>query len=57
VYRAGTTEPLGTGLSIGRQFVHILDSLPCLIGYLWPLWDKENRTFADMILDTRVYKA
>lgn len=57
VFKAGTTEPLGTGLSIGRYFVHILDAIPCYLGYLWPLWDAENRTFTDMILNTRVYKA
>jgi uncharacterized RDD family membrane protein YckC len=57
VYKAGTTETLGTGLSIGRTIVHIIDAIPCYIGYLWPLWDKENRTFTDMILDTRVYQA
>ncbi|MFL6088770.1 MAG: RDD family protein [Aeromicrobium sp.] len=57
VFKVGTTEALGTGLSIGRQFVHILDAIPCYLGYLWPLWDSENRTFADMILNTRVYKA
>jgi uncharacterized RDD family membrane protein YckC len=57
VFKAGTTEPLGTGLSIGRYFVHILDAIPCYLGYLWPLWDGENRTFTDMILNTRVYKA
>ena len=56
VFKAGTTEPLGTGLSIGRYFVHIIDAIPCYLGYLWPLWDAENRTFTDMILSTRVYK-
>lgn len=55
--RAGSTEPIGLGLSIGRQFVHILDALPCYLGFLWPIWDGEKRTFADMILTTRVYKA
>jgi len=57
VFKAGTKEPLGTGLSIGRYFVHIIDEIPCFLGFLWPLWDAENRTFADMILNTRVYKA
>lgn len=57
VFKAGTTEPLGTGLSIGRTLVHVIDAIPCYLGYLWPLWDAENRTFTDMVLDTRVYKA
>ncbi|MRJ75883.1 RDD family protein [Aeromicrobium sp. SMF47] len=54
---AATRQPVGFGLSIARSFLHILDAIPCYIGFLWPLWDKENRTFADMILDTRVVKA
>jgi uncharacterized RDD family membrane protein YckC len=54
---ATTGQPVGLGLLIARQFVHILDALPCYLGFLWPLWDRENRTFADMILDTRVVKA
>ena len=57
VLSASTQQPIGGGLTFARQLVHILDSLPCLLGYLWPLWDKENRTFADMIMSTRVYRA
>lgn len=53
---AETRRPLGAGLVLARQFVHILDSLPCLLGWLWPIWDREKRTFADMTLGTRVVK-
>jgi len=28
---------IGGGAAIGRYFVHILDSLACLLGWLWPL--------------------
>lgn len=56
IYKAGTTEPLGAGRTFGRQILHIVDAAPCLLGYLWPLWDKENRTFADMIVSSRAYK-
>ena len=56
VVGAASGQPLGFLLSFARYFVHILDSLPCYLGFLWPLWDKENRTFADMILQTRVVK-
>lgn len=45
---------MGVPLAIGRFFAHILDALPCGLGFLWPLWDAENRTFADMICNTRV---
>ncbi|GAA3517007.1 RDD family protein [Aeromicrobium panaciterrae] len=56
VYRAGTTQPIGFGLAIGRYFARFLDVIPCYLGLLWPLWDNEKRTFADMICGTRVYK-
>jgi len=56
VYKAGTSEPLGAGLTFVRQIVHVVDAAPCLIGFLWPLWDSENRTFADMIMSSRSYK-
>ena len=56
VHGAQTGRPLGFGLSFARQIVHIVDAIPCYLGFLWPLWDKENRTFADMMLSTRVVK-
>lgn len=56
VFAAGTRNPIGPGLTFVRQLAHILDGIPCLIGYLWPLWDSEKRTFADMIMNTRLYK-
>ena len=55
--READGQPVGVGLSIGRAFVHIVDALPCLLGYLWPLWDAKKQTFADKILQTVVVKA
>ena len=49
-----TGQPPGGGLGIGRFFLHILDSIPCYIGYLWPLWDAKKQTFADKIVKTLV---
>lgn len=49
-------QVVGSGLSIGRYFVHVLDSLPLYLGYLWPLWDDKRQTFADKILHTVVIK-
>lgn len=49
-------KPIGKGGTFVRQIAHILDAIPCLIGYLWPLWDKEKQTFADKITGTHVYK-
>ncbi len=51
-----SNEPIGAGLTFARQLAHILDGLPCFLGYLWPLWDAEKRTFADMIMNTRVHR-
>ena len=51
-----TLQPIGTGRAIGRYFAAILSALPCYLGFLWPLWDSENRTFHDMIVKTRAIK-
>jgi uncharacterized RDD family membrane protein YckC len=51
-----TGQPIGGGLGIGRYFLHILDGLVCDIGYLWPLWDRKNQTFADKLVHTVVVK-
>jgi len=48
---------VGGGAAIGRAFVHIVDGIPCYLGYLWPLWDAQKQTFADKIMGTLVIKA
>lgn len=48
-----TGQPIGAGKTFLRQLLHILDSF-CYIGYLWPLWDPKNQTFADKIMTTLV---
>lgn len=50
-------QTLSKGSSVGRYFAKIISYMPLYIGFLWPLWDKERRTFHDMILDTRVIRA
>ena len=47
-----TGQPIGFGMSIVRQFAHIIDSLICYIGYLFPLWDAKRQTIADKIMST-----
>ncbi|WP_203338265.1 RDD family protein [Nocardioides limicola] len=51
---AQTGQPIGAGMAFVRHLAHILDSLPCNLGYLWPLWDEKRQTFADKILNTVV---
>ena len=47
---------IGGGLGIARYFIHIVDALPCLLGYLWPLWDQKRQTFTDKIMGTLAIK-
>ena len=43
----------GGALGFGRGFVRwisrILSTIPCFLGYLWMLWDKEKQTWHDKI--------
>jgi uncharacterized RDD family membrane protein YckC len=50
-------QPVGPGMTFVRYLAHILDSIPCYIGYLWPLWDSKNQTFADKVCNTVVVSA
>lgn len=54
--KESTGEPLGGWLCFGRYLLHILDELPCFIGFLWPLWDSKRQTFADKIVSSVVIR-
>lgn len=41
---------------LGRDLAHLLDTGALFIGWLWPLWDRRRRTFADLLLRTEVDK-
>ncbi len=45
---------LSWGMAIVRKIAHLVDTLPILIGWLWPLWDRKRQTFADKIVSTVV---
>ncbi len=47
-----TGQPIGFGMSIVRQIAHIVDSIVCYIGWLFPLWDAKRQTLADKIMTT-----
>ena len=47
-----TWQPIGFGMSVVRQIAHIVDSIICYIGYLFPLWDNKRQTLADKIMTT-----
>ncbi|MBB2988886.1 Mce-associated membrane protein [Mycolicibacterium iranicum] len=40
-----------------RDVAHLLDTAALFIGWLWPLWDRRRRTFADMLARTEVVRA
>ncbi len=56
VLREADGQPLGAGAGIGRAFLHILDALPFLVGFLWPIWDAKKQTFADKLIKSVVVK-
>lgn len=37
-----------------RDLAHLADTVPLLLGWLWPLWDSRRRTFADLLTRTEV---
>jgi len=39
-----------------RDLAHILDTVPLLLGWLWPLLDSRGRTFADIVARTEVHR-
>ncbi|MDR7170474.1 putative RDD family membrane protein YckC [Nocardia kruczakiae] len=57
VIREADGQVLGFGMAFVRKLCHILDNALCGLGYLWPLWDEKNQTFADKIVGTIVVQA
>ncbi|WP_408633324.1 RDD family protein [Mycolicibacterium arenosum] len=37
-----------------RELAHLLDTAAVFVGWLWPLWDRRRRTFADLLARTEV---
>jgi uncharacterized RDD family membrane protein YckC len=52
-----TGQPIGAGMAFVRDLAHIVDSLICYIGWLFPLWDAKKQTLADKIVQTVVVQA
>ena len=51
---ARTGRPIGIVRSAARQMTHVIDTVPLLVGWLYPLRDRKRRTFSDMVHGTRV---
>jgi uncharacterized RDD family membrane protein YckC len=52
-----TGQPIGGGMAFARDLCHIVDSITCYIGWLFPLWDAKRQTLADKIVRTVVIPA
>lgn len=50
-----TGQPIGAGMAFVRDLAHIIDSIICYIGWLFPLWDAKRQTIADKLVGTLVY--
>ena len=50
-------QPIGGGSAFLRSILHIVDAIPCYLGYFWPIWDSRKQTFADKIMTTFVIHA
>lgn len=52
VLRERDGMPIGFGAAFGRHLCHFFDGAALYLGYLWPLWDAKNQTFADKMVGT-----
>jgi uncharacterized RDD family membrane protein YckC len=51
-----TGQSIGGGMGVVRTIAHIVDSIICYIGWLFPLWDPKRQTLADKIVKTVVVR-
>jgi Mce-associated membrane protein len=49
-------DPVSPWRLLLRDVAHLLDTVPLLLGWLWPLLDSRGRTFADMLARTEVHR-
>jgi uncharacterized RDD family membrane protein YckC len=52
-----TGQPVGMLMAFVRDICHVVDSIICYIGFLFPLWDAKRQTLADKIVKTVVINA
>lgn len=50
------TATVGPGRLLLRELAHLLDTASVGVGWLWPLWDRRGRTFADLLVRTEVLR-
>lgn len=47
-------QPIGPLKAFVRQIAHVLDQIPCYVGYLLPLFTAKKQTIADMVMKSVV---
>jgi uncharacterized RDD family membrane protein YckC len=52
--RTADKKPIGGRMAFVRDLAHIVDILPCGVGYLFPFWTVRRQTLADSIMKTVV---
>ena len=53
----GTLEPIGWWLALGRFVGKFISGFVFLIGYLWMLWDDDQQTWHDKMVNSEVVMA
>jgi uncharacterized RDD family membrane protein YckC len=57
VVDAMTSQPIGFARALGRTlFANIVSGAFCDLGYLWMLWDKDQQTWHDKVVNSVVLK-
>lgn len=54
---ANTGQFIGKGRALGRNLGRIISQIPFYLGYLWMLWDKDNQTWHDKMVNAIVVKS
>ena len=49
--------PVDLGNAAGRAGMALVSGIALYLGYLWAAWDRERRTWHDMVANTRAFKA
>jgi len=53
-FSGGSPNGIGYGRGLIRYLGRLISGIPCALGYLWMLWDKEKQTWHDKLASTVV---
>jgi uncharacterized RDD family membrane protein YckC len=54
VIDAGSAGPIGPARALVRYIGRLISAIPCFLGYLWMLWDKDSQTWHDKMATSLV---